>query len=236
MKVKYTEGFSLIELLLGLAITAIIGLSVYNLFWSALKLDDKLRRVHDNYMEVLMADQSLTKDLENAIGLDLSVNYPAQKVFDGQKNELAFLTVTPTGIKRVRYFSGMVDRGKVTKTLIGQRVSHLSSAFTRESLPIEFLLRQESSLADWANETKNQSTQIVAAGFKKGTFHCQYAPWTQDLNIQGAKAIVYKDHWDNPGLPMAVSCSFSLYDPQSPQADIIFKRDIFLAPLSVRQP
>ena len=66
-------GFTLVELLLGLAITAIIGVCIYNMFWAAMKLDDKMRRVHDNYMEVLMADQGLTHDLENAISLDFSV-------------------------------------------------------------------------------------------------------------------------------------------------------------------
>src|ERR1700683_4046896 len=99
MKLK---GFTLVELLLGLTIGAIIGLCVYNMFWSAMKLDDKMRRVHDNYMEVLMADQGLTHDLENAINLDLSASYPDSKVFDGQKNGFSFITQTSKGIKRVR--------------------------------------------------------------------------------------------------------------------------------------
>ncbi|MBI4310045.1 MAG: hypothetical protein HY591_06920 [Candidatus Omnitrophica bacterium] len=219
---------------MGLAIAAIIGMSVYNLLWSGMKLDDKLRRMHGNYMEALKADQMLTKDLENAIGLDLSANYPDQKVFDGQKHGLAFLTVTPQGIRRVRYSSGMVDFGKVTKTLIGKKISRLDRmTFLREgALPIEFLLRQETSLADWANEVKTQGRpQVVAAGLRKGTFNCRYAPFTQDMHVTGRKAIVYADHWDKQGLPMAVSCGFSLYDHKNPRADIMFRRDIFLAPL-----
>ena len=108
---KDLDGFTLVELLLGLAISAIIGLSIYNMFWSAMKLDDKMRRVHDNYMEVLMADQGLTHDLENAINLDFSTSYPDAVIFDGQKTELSFLTQTSRGIKRVRYYSGLLDKG-----------------------------------------------------------------------------------------------------------------------------
>jgi len=233
-RVKYPNGFTLVELLLGLAIGAIIGVSVYNMFWASLKLDDKMRRVHDNYMEVLMADQSLTHDLENAINLDFSASYFDAQIFDGQKTGFSFLTQTPTGIKRVRYYSGLYDQGTVTKTMIG-RVTNPSSrvtTYSKESLPIEFLLRQESSLADWLNETTNDtSTQMVAAGLKKGSFNCQYAPFAKDLHTSGSKGIVYEDSWDDKELPLAVSCSFILYDPKNVQKGLMFKRDIFLAPV-----
>lgn len=228
------DAFSLVELLLGLAIFAIIASSVYNLFWSATKLDDRVRRVHDNYMEVLMAGNSLTRDLENAISLDLANSYPNAKIFDGEKTEMSFLTQTPKGIRRVRYYSGLVDWGSVTKAVIG-RVTNPSRGmkFNKGSLPIEFLLRQESNLADWENETTNDtSVQIVAAGLKKGSFNCRYAPVAKDLHTSGVRGIVYKDSWDDKALPLAVSCSFILYDPQSHPADLMFKRDMFLVPIA----
>ena len=233
--IKIPGGFTLVELLLGLVITAIIGASVYNMFWSAMKLDDKMRRVHDNFMEVLMADQALTHDLENAISLDFSGSYTGAVIFDGQKGEFSFLTQTPKGIKRVRYYSGLYDQGMVTKTMIGRVVNPLSreAIYSKGNVPIEFLLRQESSLADWLNETETETTtQVVAAGLKKGSFSCRYAPLVKDLHTTGSKGIDYKELWDGNGLPMAVSCSFILYDPQRPEAGLNFKRDIFLAPVA----
>lgn len=232
MKIK-KNGFTLVELLLGLAITAIIGVSVYNMFWSAMKLDDKMRRVHDNYTEVLMADQALSHDLENAVSLDFSGSYPDAQIFDGQKTELSFLTQTPAGIKRVRYYSGLSADEAVTKVMIGRVVNPMNEdASGPGHMPVEFLLRQESSLADWLNETSNDtSTQVVAAGFKKGSFNCQYAPFVKNLHTSGASGINYADTWDEQGLPLAVSCDFVLYDPQNPGAGLMFKRDIFLAPL-----
>jgi len=239
--VKHTEGFTLIELLLGLAIAAIIGVCVYNMFWVSLKLDDKMRRVHDNYMEVLMADRGLTHDLENAVDLDFSASYHDAVIFDGQKEEFSFLTQTPRGIKRVRYYTGLYQ-GSVAKTMIGRVVnpSNAIKDYPKDSLPIEFLLRQESSMADWLNETTNDtSTQIVAAGLKKDSFNCQYAPFVKDLHTSGSQGIVYSDTWDDKGLPMAVSCSFILYEPQKPgsaallgeEKGLMFKRDIFLPPV-----
>jgi prepilin-type N-terminal cleavage/methylation domain-containing protein len=223
------NAFTLVELLLGLAIMAIIGVSVSNVFWSGLKLDDRLRRSHDNYMEVLMADQSLTRDLENAISFS-SASYPNLTAFDGKNNELSFLTQTSSGIKRVRYYSGLVDFGKITKTIIGQKVSRLSKiTISREDLPIEFLLRQEWKLADWANASKGEPiTQIVAAGLKKQTFLCSYAAPVADINMKSTKDIVFEKQWEKKDMPFAVSCAFSLYDAKQPQSDITFKRDIFL--------
>jgi prepilin-type N-terminal cleavage/methylation domain-containing protein len=232
---KHQNGFTLVELLLGLAITAIIGTCVYNMFWTAIRMDDRMRRVHDNYMEVLMADQALTHDLENALSLDFSGNYPDAVIFDGQKTDLSFLTQTRTGIKRVRYYSGFLDQGPVTKSMIGRVVNPLSRirGYSKDSLPIEFLVRQESSLADWLNGTSAATyAQVVAAGLKKGTFNCHYAPFIKDLHASGAKAIDYKDSWEQKGLPLAVSCSFVLYDYQNPQAGLLFKRDMFLAPVA----
>ena len=233
MEIKI-KGFTLVELLLGLVIGAIIGLCVYNMFWSAMKLDDKMRHVHDTYMEVLMADQGLTHDLENAIKLDFSASFPGTVVFDGQKTELSFLTQTPRGIKHVHYYSGLPNQDPFIKTMIG-RVTNPSNKTTDQSSgssPVEFLMRQESSLADWLNENSNEtSTQIVAAGLKKGSFNCQYAPFVKDLHKSGAQGIVYTDTWDEKGLPLAVSCNFTLYDPKKPEEGLIFKRDIFLAPV-----
>jgi len=233
--IKFLSGFTLVELLLGLAISAIIGLSVYNMFWSAMKLDDKMRRIHDTYTEVLMADQALSRDLENAISLDMSGSYPDAVIFDGQSQEFSFLTQTSNGIKRVRYYSGLMD-GSTAKSMIGRVVnpSNEGENQSKGSLPFVFLLRQESSLADWLNETDTQtSTQIVAFGLKKESFNCQYAAFVKDLHDSGTKQIVYKDNWaDKKGLPMSVSCSFVLYDPKNPNLGQLFKRDIFLAPVA----
>jgi len=229
--IKRRGGFTLVELLLGLTIGAIIGAGVYNMFWSAMKLDDKMRRVHDNYMEVLMADQALSHDLENAVNLDFSASYPDAQIFDGQNTEFSFLTQTPSGIKRVRYYSGLME-GTAAKSMIGRVTNPSVPVLSNDALPIEFLMRQESSMGDWLNETTdNTSTQIVAAGLKKGSFNCQYAPVVKDLHMSGAKGISYQDAWNDKGLPMAVSCSFILYDYKKPDAGLFFKKDIFLAPV-----
>jgi len=225
------QAFTLVELLLGLLIGAIIGLSVYNMFWSSMKLDDKMRHIHDDYMELLLADSAMGRDLENAVNLDLSASYPDAVIFDGQSSEFSFITQTPQGLKRVRYYSGQPDEG-TAKQMIG-RVVNPSNTTEKGSLSGEFLVRQESSLADWLNETTNDtSTQIVAAGLKKGSFSCQYAPFVKDLHTNGAKAIVYQDNWDHKGLPLGVSCRFILYDPKSRGEGLMFKRDIFLAPVA----
>jgi len=229
------KAFTLIELLLGLAITAIIGLSVYNMFWQSMRLDDKMRHVHENYMELLMADQVMTRDLENAMPLDLSGSYADAKIFEGRKTEFSFLTQTPGGIRRVSYYAGLPDSGPLGRAMIGRVVNSSSSAssFSGRSLPVAFLLRKESSLAEWLTESsENTSAQIVASGLKKDSFYCRYAHFVKDLHTAGSRNLDYQDNWDDKAVPLAVSCSFVLYDPKNPDDGLMFKREIFLAPVA----
>ena len=43
------------------------------------------------------------------LALILLPAYPDAVIFDGQKEEFSFLTQTPAGIKRVRYYSGLLE-------------------------------------------------------------------------------------------------------------------------------
>lgn len=226
------RAFTLVELLLGLAIAGIIGVAVYSLFWMGLKLDKRLRSMHENYTELLIADQSLSGDLENAVWVDLSLSYPDLKTFDGQSKEIEFVTRTPKGLKRVRYYSGLVDWGETTRTIIGGKLGNQSrTLFSSEEMPVEFLLRQETDFTDWVNNTPGP-VQIVAAGLRKGSFRLRYAPFTKEIKDSGHKALTFSEVWDGLNLPMVVQCSFSLYSSGNPDKDIAFSRDIFLAPLS----
>lgn len=213
-------------------ITAIIGISVVNVFWSGIKLDDRLRWAHDNAMEMLIADQSLAKDLENAVNVNLSSSYPNHPAFKGTEDEISFLTITPRGLRRVTYAGGTVDFGKITKVLIGRSMDRAAGGtFLTEESPVEFLLRSEQSLADWVNGVPAGPPQIIASGIKKDSFACAYAPVSKDIAMQGLKALSYKKEWPGPGLPMAVNCRFFVYDPKNPAREYEYQRNIFLAPV-----
>lgn len=220
------NGFTLIELLLGSIIAAVIGLTVFSVFWSAITLNNRLVGLHKNSMAMLTADQMLTRDLENAVALDLSISYPGKAVFEGKSDRLSFLTKTPQGIQHVSYFTGTRQQEGFSSA---KRSTGFLSRQTAATTELELLLRREDSVPDWANETNAKGfTQIVAGSLKKDSFQCAYAAYSQEIKTEGAKAVTYSDHWDGPGLPMMVSCYFHLYDARSPNSQTIFQRDIFL--------
>ncbi|MBF0510791.1 MAG: hypothetical protein HQL13_00510 [Candidatus Omnitrophica bacterium] len=228
----HSDGFTVIELLLGLTIGAIIGLCVSNMFWLGLKLNDKMQYVHKDYVSELRVDATLSRDLENAVFIDLSNSYPDAKIFEGNLTEFSFLTQTSTGLKRVRYFTGSPEGVKGLTSMIG-RVVNPSNIDSKGRLDQESLFRQESSLGDWLTGS-NQDTrfQIIAGGLKKQSFHCQYAPFVKNLDKSSSKEINYKDVWDDKKLPLSVSCGFVLYNLKNPSASLIFKRNFFLAPVN----
>jgi prepilin-type N-terminal cleavage/methylation domain-containing protein len=210
-KVKTTNGFTLVEVLLGLAMAAIIIVGVYSMFDSAMTLDHRLQYTHNDTMKILLADEALTHDLENAISLDLSASYPEKLIFEGKPHEFSFLTQTRNGIKHIHYYTGPRP--------------------AQEHSTDECLMRQESSLADWLNETTHNSfTQMVAEGVKKGSFACRYAAVVKDPSLM--QGISDQDSWDAKTLPAAVSCSFALIDSQSQRQGSMFKREVLLAPVT----
>ena len=230
---KDALGFTLIEILLGTIITAIIGLVAFQVLWSGMVLDQRLRWVHQHYARALMADELITRDLENAVNVDFSVSYPSLKSFDGKSQSFEFLTATRNGIKRVKYFSGDLNRGSIKKTVIGGHVTRLNTMkFVNESAAVEYMFRQESSLSQWTkSDSRDATVEIIAPGLKKDSFKCMYAERSAEITFRRKDAIAYLPKWDNQELPMAVSCQWAFYDQRQPHGDVLVKRDFFLSPL-----
>ncbi len=227
---RHNKAFSLIELLLGLAITAIIGVALYTIFWTGLKLDDRTRISHDQYVELLIAFDALQQDLQAATNIDLSANYKNLRIFEGKTNEFSFLRSTPTGIVHLRYHAGLVDFGKVTTMLINKRISNKQqiTISSVETSPIEFLLRESASMPDWANGLiQDNNAEIIATGLMKETVKFEYAPLPSAYGM----ALVYQDSWNQPGLPLAVKCTLTIYNAKRPENPLEFTREILLTPV-----
>lgn len=229
---KAKAAFTLVEVLLGLIVAGIIGTIVYQVFWSGVRLQRQLKQRHDNYIELLLADQVMTRDFANAISIDLSISYPDVQAFDGKKTSVSFWTVGEQGIKRVRYYGGLLNFGKATATIIGGRIDNPRGIRAGgKNLPIEFLLRQELSVSEFSNDLKPSTTaQIVAAGLTKGTFNCRYGTIERRESSE-EPTIKFRDTWASNELPDLVRCSLNVYDAQNPKRKTNFVRDFYLPPI-----
>lgn len=198
------NAFTLIETLLGVLIASVIGLCMFNMLVTGIKVSESLRWVKDNHQAYLTFDALLTKDLENAVSLDLSASYPDMKLFDGKTQAMAFLTKTPYGIRRVSY---LVD-------------GHAR------------LVRQEMTLAHWVGGQRfNDAQQILIRHMDRAAFKCRYAAFDKDIYAQGINALSFKDAWEDAGLPMVVNCTYAREDQGHTTALLRFDRMMFTSPV-----
>ncbi len=73
---KNNHAFTLIELLLGLSIFALIALSVYSVFWGGMRMTRKAKHLNPIYREMRLALDLLSVELENMVPYDFSGSTP----------------------------------------------------------------------------------------------------------------------------------------------------------------
>lgn len=219
------KGFTLIEVLLGLIIFAIIGLSAYNVFWMGMKVDHKANGINRSYVELKAALDLVSKDLENAFVYDLSASYPKELFFRGGPDQMAFLSVIKDEIKSVRYYLDLPDWGRVTRTIVGRHVKDL-----KQEIPIQFLMRQEISLPEYlSKKTQVPEGEIIVAAVKKSGLKLAYGILQKNSKDKDQlKKMIWKDSWTQNALPNAVRLEITLYDQANPRTGVIFKREIYL--------
>src|SRR3569833_3026891 len=88
---KQEHSFSLVELLLGLLIFSIIALTLYSMFSTGLKVDEKSHYISQSYQEARLSFDMLSQDLENAFIYDTSASYPDQLSFVGDPAHLGLI-------------------------------------------------------------------------------------------------------------------------------------------------
>jgi hypothetical protein len=240
---KQEHSFSLIELLLGLLIFSILALTLYSMFSTGLKVDEKSTYISRSYQEARLAFEVLGSDLENAFIYDLSGSYPDTSSFVGESTRLSLIRPSAGGIKYIQFYLDLPDFGSVTRTIIGQRVEKLKGFVinSKEETPIRFLMRQETSLLNYLSKSQDKDQQsqppeIVSAGIKKDSLRFHYGAVQRDSTGKpiGTQDLTWTDNWNEKSLPSAVRVEMTLFDPQNPDKSMVLKRDIYLAPLDFK--
>jgi prepilin-type N-terminal cleavage/methylation domain-containing protein len=227
---RTSKAFTLIEVLLGLTIFAIIGVTLYNMFWMGMKIDDKANSINKSYQEARTAFDVMARDLENTFAYDFSSSYPQEISFKGKPDEMTFLVPTEQGIRSVRFYLGLPDWGRITKVIIAQHVKK-SKGVSTDSTPIRFLMRQEINFPEYMSKKKNlPEGEMVTAVIKAEGLKFSYAALKKVPDGQRPRVqdLIWQDHWDEVALPQAVQVEFVLFDAQNPKAEPRLRREIYL--------
>ena len=230
VRLKRKTSFTLIELLLGLAVFSIVALSVYSVFSSGLRLSRHSENQSDIYREARLVFGLFANELERMVPYNFGNSYNDKFAFLGKKDEITFLTPSDEGLKVVTYYLVSPEYGKVYETRIGQRYSKNVAMILKEerSRRVRYLLRKERLLLDYLNgdpegrsQTEIISTKVLEGGL---TFSFGY------LENQDSQEIVWKEEWKKNYVPSDIKVKIDfLMDEKSGKA-LSLEKDILVPP------
>lgn len=191
------RSFTLIELLLGLLIFAVISAGLYGVFMGAFKFDRTARRLHAYSRDVRLAFDVLSRDVENALPYPQVIDGETI-AFEGSSARIVLYLVDASGLRRVEYFTGDLMRGQPSSG--------------------RYLLRQSQKLPDfWQKRPGTAELMGIVGGVSGDGFRFRFGR----MDDQGRLA--FQDQWKGAHLPdvVRVECSFG------DQERIISSVDIF---------
>ena len=210
----WTQGFTLIEIILGMMIFAILGLGLLGSFTNGLRLNKEIEAASQTTRQLRWVFDGLSRDLDNVRFYDFAQSYPKVLSFSGGKDRVRFLIVTDEGLKWISYYIGEPKRDVVHKTIIGKHFDKVSSIVTsyKEENASKFLIRQELPFVDGLgeNESEGANEEVVLRGVKEGavTFEFAAARGPEEQNVD------WKDSWEEDALPTYVRIGLTLDDDQ----------------------
>ncbi|MDD3374462.1 MAG: prepilin-type N-terminal cleavage/methylation domain-containing protein [Candidatus Omnitrophica bacterium] len=219
------KGFSLIEVLIALAIFSAIVVTLYSTFWSGIKIDQRLE--DKTYRQASWALEEMAKEFENAVKYDFSNSYPDINEFSGEKDRASFLLPTDQGLKVIQYYLEQPEEVFVHKVIIGKRSKkNVSVTESRQDASVqEILVREECSLVDFINGTKADSLkEAVCFNVEEQGLEFLYA--YLEASEDDSK-LDWQDNWKNNYIPAGIKVNLKLVG-QKERDVLIVRRSIYI--------
>jgi prepilin-type N-terminal cleavage/methylation domain-containing protein len=196
-----SKSFTLIETLLGLAIFSVIAVGLYGVLSGAIKIDGRVKRIHQHAGDVRTAFDIVSTDLENALAYPFVKGSSDRLAFEGGKDSVSFFLPTDGGIVQVDYYAGDIDFGTRKDTKV-RRVKNIRESFEYEKgeKPRQFLVRRSMPLVSLLSGSgSGVSAQALCGGLSADGLRLRYGLWEKDA--AGIAQLKIEDKWKDNRLP-----------------------------------
>jgi prepilin-type N-terminal cleavage/methylation domain-containing protein len=212
---KRRGGFSLMELLLAVAIFSVIALCLYSTFSGGIRIWRRQEEALRSSQGVRMALDAMSRELKGAMNYSAPKNNPslsadltAEKypVFSGSDNTLAFVTAAAGKIEKVTYF------------------------FENSSGSAGALKKRVAFQADGFNEDTEKADTIIS-GVNAVLFEYAYTP------EKAGDPLVWQNSWNQDKLPQDVRITLTMqprqekkgiFGQETKKKEEIFRKTIFI--------
>lgn len=225
---KHYHAFTLIELLLGLSIFALIALSVYSVFWGGMRLTRKAQRQNPVYREMRLTMDLMSRELENMVNYDFTGSYPDKFAVMGANKEVTFILDSDDGLKAVSYFLIAPDYGSIHKTIIGNTYSKNVTVTTKsiKSTPVQYLVRREALFSDYlSGNQEDVQTEVISTHIKKNGLRISYKNL---IEVDGVLESSWGSSWEFPHVPGHVRVELDFVSEHGNGGELTFTWDILI--------
>lgn len=219
-------GFTLIEMLLGLMIFALVAVSLYGILSSGIKISRRSDDANKIYREIQWSLDAIARDLENMATYSYSQDGVPKTAFSGGSTDVSLILPTPAGLKTVSYYLEEPQFGSIVKTVIGGHhkgnktiVSQSESGFTLHSL-----IREEESFLI-SDEPAEKG--VLSFYVKPGSLKFSYAYYQgEGENAQ----VIWSDTWTKEYIPFAVRVELAFVNPGKSGEALTVQRNVCIPP------
>ncbi len=226
---KYkNNGFTLIEMLLGLAIFSVIVLCLYSVLSGGIRLSRFSEKNGNVYREARWVLLSMADELERMVPYDFERSYTDRSSFAGSKDQITFILPAKDGLKVISYYLGTPDWGTVSGTRIGQTYSkNVNVTIKNEtSERVNYLFRKERDLRDYLSGDPDDKAaiEIMSTNIKKDGLRFSFGYIESEENqVQS-----WRDSWTKNYIPSNVQVEVDFLADEEKQSVLSLKRLILI--------
>jgi len=234
----HRSGFTFVELLLALGIFSIVAVTIAGTFAAGIKIHRRATNVNFEERDARLILDLLTQDLENAVYYNFENSSPEKNAFEGDANQIRFLTATSAGLKVVRYSLVTLEKARVHQTLVGKHFSKLKSVLVflrKDEEEGLVLLREEMNFADLFQTNPSTEQDVLTKFMKKDGLKFSFL--YKEGNLESSP-LVWLDTWKEKGIPLGVKVQMSFVEREKDKQAYQISQRVYIptGSLPVRSP
>ena len=225
---RLKQGFTLIEVMLGITLAAILGVSVFSAFAVGVKLSRRSDQNSDMQNQMRWAIEMLSKEMENMVTYDFSRTYPEKTGFRGTDSKISFMVPVNEELKIVSYYLRKPTQTEVLRTSIGRRDTRQPDKIVtsyQEKWDEYYLVRTEQSILDYFKgaEPEESDEEVVCVNIVQDGLRFQFGH-----QEKGAEGIEWQGKWENNYNPSHVSFEIEFYLANKSDDNLTIKKDVII--------
>jgi len=225
---KNKSAFTLIELLLGLTIFALISATAYSVFSGGIKLSNRADKHNLVYREANMAFDLMALDIKNAVNYNFTNSDPEKSPFVGEEHFISFLHATEDGLKVISYHLITPQFDSIYRTIIEgayrRNIDIVTGSISTDR--VNYLIREEQMLIDYLNEgiDDKKDIEVIATKVRARGLRFRFGYMIDEE----AQAVEYREQWDNPFVPSSIKIEMDFVNEREKNLSFTLARDIYI--------